>query len=52
MQQKLFTILFVMLFALTAVSQTVHQVAEGDGGLQAALDVAADGDIIECILTS
>ena len=49
MQQKLFTVLFLLLFAAAAMSQSVTQVAAGDGNLQAALDAAADGDVIELI---
>ncbi len=49
MPQKLLTILFLLVFAVAGLSQTVIQVAAGDGELKTIVEAAADGDIIELI---
>lgn len=53
MQNKFqFIIVFFAVLLISSIplaAQTVHQVDAGDGGLQAALDAATDGDIIELV---
>jgi len=49
MNQKLFTIIFVLLFALAAMGQTVHPVSAGNDAISTAYDAAADGDILELV---